>query len=74
MMKRKYLTLSVGMMFLSTPALADDGGQFIFEPECFGSGTCATDVPAPGMLGLFAIGIAGIALRKRRRKNKDSVG
>jgi PEP-CTERM motif len=69
MLKRIYLSLSVGVMFLSTPAIAQDGGQFIFEPECFGSGTCATDVPAPGMLGLFALGIAGIAIRKRRRKD-----
>jgi hypothetical protein len=69
MLKRIYLSLSVGVMFLSTPAIAQDGGQFIFEPECFGSGTCVTDVPAPGMLGLFALGIAGIAIRKRRRKD-----
>ena len=69
MMKRIYLSLSLGLMSLSTPAIAQDGGQVNFEPECFGSGTCSTDVPAPGMLGLFAIGIAGIALRKRQRKD-----
>lgn len=68
-MKRIYLVISLTVTFFATPAIAQDGGTINFEPECFGSGTCSTDVPAPGMLGLFAIGIAGIAIRKRRRKN-----
>jgi PEP-CTERM motif len=67
---KKLLLLAAPTVFLSlTPvAFAQDGGTMNIDPPCFGSATCSTEVPEPGTLGLFMLGVGGLVIRHQRKK------
>jgi hypothetical protein len=39
---------------------------------CIANGTCVTGVPEPGSLGLFGVGLAGLAAARRRKRSSTA--
>lgn len=46
----------------------DTGGTSGGETDPTGSSSGGTSVPEPGMLGMFGLGLAGLAFARRRRR------
>lgn len=57
---------ATSMRYIRVAAIGGDNLYSIGEVQAFGS--AANDIPEPGMVGLFAMGLLGLAVARQRRR------